>query len=293
MPIPNIIDFGIAKATNHQLKEKTLFTKFANIVGWVADADTGKLVQVHERTLNGMFDKLKLLKSTTGLTAISGAAIIQVASAILTSIAIEQFVAIETARPKLEAALSKAQQSVDLNAMLAEDNGADTMYLYWARAMDTSDPEDDQVVALAKVAAARAAQAGYAAPPKIWITVTGSGTTDRISSGTDAGILNQGEKLVSANRQYSAEMQTDGDFVIHTANRQAIWRTNTKSKGTGPYKLPMQVDGNLVIYAASGPTWASGVARRTAPYTVIMQDDGNLVIYDKNNRAVWASGTNR
>jgi hypothetical protein len=263
-------------------------------MGWQDDTSkAGWKLRVHEKKLFAMFDDLKLLKSTSGALAISGATVIQVASAILSSIAIEQFVAIETARPTLEGALARAQQPVDLNAMLDEDNGADTMYLYWATAMNTGDPEDDQVVKLAKVAAARAAQAGYPAPVKTLIELTGASIKDRISSGDTAGFLNQGEKLVSANKQYSAEMQTDGDFVIHTANRQAIWRTNTKSKGTGPYKLAMQADGNLVIYAVSGATWASGIIKRTSPHTLIMQDDGNLVIYDRGNRAVWASGTNR
>ena len=32
-PVPKVIDFGIAKATNHQLTEKTLFTAFADMVG--------------------------------------------------------------------------------------------------------------------------------------------------------------------------------------------------------------------------------------------------------------------
>ena len=55
----------------------------------------------------------------------------------------------------------------------------------------------------------------------------------------------------------------------------------------------LQADSNLVIYAASGATWASGIKGNTAPYTLLMQDDGNLVIYDSKNRAIWASGTNR
>ena len=32
-PIPKVIDFGIAKATNHRLTEKTLFTRYAHIIG--------------------------------------------------------------------------------------------------------------------------------------------------------------------------------------------------------------------------------------------------------------------
>jgi hypothetical protein len=73
---------------------------------------------------------LSLLKSAQGLIGVSGAAIVQAAAAILTSIAIDQFVAIETARPKLQAALTAAQQNVDLDQLSAADNGHDMMLLY-------------------------------------------------------------------------------------------------------------------------------------------------------------------
>ena len=32
-PVPKVIDFGVAKATNQQLTEKTLFTRYAQIIG--------------------------------------------------------------------------------------------------------------------------------------------------------------------------------------------------------------------------------------------------------------------
>jgi serine/threonine protein kinase len=47
-PIPKVIDFGIAKATNQRLTEKTLFTRYAHIIGTPAymspeQADLGDL----------------------------------------------------------------------------------------------------------------------------------------------------------------------------------------------------------------------------------------------------------
>jgi len=32
-PLPKVIDFGIAKATNQKLTEKTLFTRYAHLIG--------------------------------------------------------------------------------------------------------------------------------------------------------------------------------------------------------------------------------------------------------------------
>jgi len=34
-PVPKVIDFGVAKATNNRLTEKTMFTKYGQIVGTV------------------------------------------------------------------------------------------------------------------------------------------------------------------------------------------------------------------------------------------------------------------
>ena len=131
---------------------------------------------------------LELLKAVQGvaqgLTAVSGATVIQVAFSILSSIAIEQFVKIEAARPKLEAALANAKQPVDLEALSNSTNGEDTLYLYWSKAMDATDKEDPQVIQLAAMAQVRAEQSGYAAPPKTTISFAGTSNTDRLSSGT-------------------------------------------------------------------------------------------------------------
>jgi hypothetical protein len=56
-------------------------------------------------------------------------------------------------------------------------------------------------------------------------------------------------------------MQGDGNFVLYKnlpSGTPAIWASNTHGKGTGPYVLKMQEDGNLVIYDSTGAaTWAS------------------------------------
>ena len=150
--------------------------------------------------------------------------------------------------------------------------------------MDTWDAEDPQVLQLAAMAQVRAEQSGYAAPPKM-SHLHFRPTSDRLSSGTSSGFLEQGKKLVSANGKYEAEMQTDGNFVIYAPNRRADLGYGTNGKGSAPYKLAMQADGNLVIMNRTASIWASGVHKRTAPFTLIMQDDGNLVICD-NRRCV-------
>jgi hypothetical protein len=267
--------------------------QFANGIKVIYDAEAGAAVIDSRTQLIGITDDLKLLKSAQGLRAVAGAGVIQVLGIILSSIAIEQFVAIETARPKLEASLTMARQPVDLDVLDDADSGEDMLYVYWSKAMDVWDAEDSQVLQLAASARLRAEQSDYAAPAKIPQSVTLNSTVDRLSSGTSSGFLEQGKKLVSANRKYEAEMQTDGNFVIYAPNRVPIWSTRTNGRGSAPYKLAVQADSNLVIYAGTAATWASGVHKRTAPYTLIMQDDGNLVMVDKSQVVVWQTNTKR
>jgi hypothetical protein len=241
-----------------------------------------------------VLDDLSLLKTVEGAALASGSSIVATAAAILGSIAIDQFEAIETARPKLQTALGQAQQNVDLDQLMALANGGDQMYLFWSKAMDATDAEDPQVVQLAAIAQVRAEQSGYAAPPKSAYLIPGT-TTDRLISGTGAinGYMQQNQKLVSKSGAYELDMQLDGNLVIYTASRQAIWATGTNGKGTAPFELAMQADGTLAVFGSTSSLWSTGAKAGTAPYTLIMQDDGNLVVYDALDQAVWASGTKR
>jgi hypothetical protein len=238
---------------------------------------------------------LKILRTVQGLKLLTGAALIQAAFAIVETVAFDQFMAIQEARPKLEASLAAAKEPVDLDVLAKSPNGEDMLYFFWAKAMDTTGPEDPQVVQLAAEAHARAQQGGYLAPPKINETPVVEACTDQMTSGDSAFSLAQGQKLISSNKKFEAEMQTDGNFVIYQtgASRVAIWATGTNGKGAPPYRLAMQPDSNLVVYGGTAALWASGIRTGTAPYTLIMQDDGNLVIYDSTKRAIWASNTQR
>ena len=268
----------------------------ANIWGKGAVTQDGSAAVGYAREIEAfeVLDDLSLLQTVEGAALASGSSIVAAAAAILGSIAIDQFEAIETARPNLLAALTEAQQPVDLDKLLVLANGADQLYLFWSKAIDTTDQEDAQVVQLAAIAQVRAEQSGYAAPPKSVYILSGT-TTDRLISGTGAinGYLQQNQKLVSNSKAYEVDMQSDGNLVIYTANRQVVWATGTNGKGTAPYELAMQADGNLVVSGSTNTVWSTGAKAGTAPFTLIMQDDANLVVYDSLNKAVWASGTKR
>jgi len=61
-----------------------------------------------------------------------------------------------------------------------------------------------------------------------------------------------------------------------------FWNSGTSGKGTAPYNLVLQDDGNLVLYDAgsTGPDpalhiWSSGTnGKGTAPFNLTMQNDG-------------------
>ena len=136
--------------------------KFWNGIKYVEEAESGLDGLVPSNNLFEIMNDLKLLKTVQGLTAVTSAPSWEAAFAILTSIAIDQFEAIETARPNLVAALAEAGKAVDLNQLQNSPNGEDMLLLYWGRAMETWDPEDPQVIEVAAMAQTRAEQSGYA-----------------------------------------------------------------------------------------------------------------------------------
>ena len=87
--------------------------------------------------MSAVLRPLNLFKGTAAANAaLAGSTIILVAFAIIQSIAIDQFMAIQTARPKLELALLQAQQPIDLAQIFGQPNGSDLALYYWAKAME-------------------------------------------------------------------------------------------------------------------------------------------------------------
>lgn len=88
--------------------------------------------------------------------------------------------------------------------------------------------------------------------------------------------------------QFKLVMQIDGNLVLY-ANDVAKWNTATPNKGG--QRLVLQTDGNLVLYtAANAPLWNTKTFNRTVTH-LILQTDGNLVLYSPDGAAVWNSGS--
>ncbi|WP_156364409.1 GH25 family lysozyme [Curtobacterium sp. Leaf261] len=107
-------------------------------------------------------------------------------------------------------------------------------------------------------------------------------TTSLSAVGTFYG----GQQLASSNKQYTMNMQADGNLVVY-GNGRALWSTGT-SRNPGS-TVVMQADGNFVLYNASGRAlWSSGTSRSGAT-KVSIQDDGDLAI-TADSSVKWHSG---
>ena len=103
--------------------------------------------------------------------------------------------------------------------------------------------------------------------------------------------LRSNQFLTSKNHTCTAAMQSDGNFCIYFGGLYCVWASNTCGKGSGPFELRMQDNGNLVIYDRTGEaTWASGTVM-TGVISAKMQDDGNLVLYMNLHDPIWATNT--
>lgn len=101
--------------------------------------------------------------------------------------------------------------------------------------------------------------------------------------------------IMSLNQQYFARIQEDGNFVVYKTNNflpsNAIWNSSTAGKGSPPYKLIMQKDGNLVIYDKSNKAiWASNTCKKGKnPCELCIFDSGKLGIVDSEGKTIWES----
>jgi hypothetical protein len=111
----------------------------------------------------------------------------------------------------------------------------------------------------------------------------------RMNSGE---VLHLNEFIESSNGAFRLVMQADGNLVLYAgAGTVAMWSSGTMGKGA--MACLMQTDGNLVLYnAACMPVWATGT-NGNPNAGLEMQNDGNLVLYRADRGVLFSSGTSR
>lgn len=98
-----------------------------------------------------------------------------------------------------------------------------------------------------------------------------------------------GEALNSKDGRYKLVLQGDGNLVLYASGKGALWSTRTnRSKASC---LVMQGDGNLVLYRYGGGVLWSSKTNGHGTSRLKLQSDGNLVIYDAAGHATWATYT--
>lgn len=98
--------------------------------------------------------------------------------------------------------------------------------------------------------------------------------------------LEVGQSLTSNNGAYRLVLQEDGNLVLY-AGEQSVWATATD--GQDVQRAEVQEDGNFVLYTPEKPVWASQTAGADN-VRLVLQDDRNLVLYSGDD-AKWSSET--
>ena len=98
--------------------------------------------------------------------------------------------------------------------------------------------------------------------------------------------LEVGQSLTSNNGAYRLVLQDDGNLVLY-AGEQSVWATVTD--GQDVKRAEVQEDGNFVLYTPDKPVWASQTAGADN-VRLVLQDDRNLVLYSGDD-AKWSSET--
>ncbi|NEA34879.1 hypothetical protein [Streptomyces sp. SID13031] len=99
-------------------------------------------------------------------------------------------------------------------------------------------------------------------------------------------VLQPYQLMISLNRIYRLDMQSDGNLVL-TKNKTILWSSKTGGH-PGAFAV-MQADGNLVVYSAKKVAlWHSSTARKGS--VLVLQNDGNAVIV-YGRTPVWSTNT--
>lgn len=100
--------------------------------------------------------------------------------------------------------------------------------------------------------------------------------------------LAAGQELVSKNGRYRLLMQDDGNLVLYAPRGLPLW--DSKTTGKSGAALTLQADGNAVVYAGGQAVWSSHTYGHPGS-SLLLQDDGNVVVYSAGGAALWSSQT--
>ncbi|MCW2946579.1 MAG: ftsY [Actinoallomurus sp.] len=124
---------------------------------------------------------------------------------------------------------------------------------------------------------------------------TKSGSNERQSPGAPGSLVLHAPRDIYPGQtvrtsRIALTMQSGGDLVLRDRSNKIIWSTGTHSSGA---YAEFQTDGNLVLYSGDRhAVWAAGCVGHEHS-TLVLQGDYNMVIIDHGGHPIWATGTNR
>jgi len=136
-------------------------------------------------------------------------------------------------------------------------------------------------------------QAGNQSAPSAPVSVStpgpsGGSGSDRLTAGQQ---LATGQSLASPDGRYRLIMQTDGNLVVYAPGQRPLWNSHTGGH-TGA-RAVMQTDGNVVVYDGGGRALWSSDTWGYSGSQLVLQSDGNLVLYSSSSAALWFTGWDR
>ncbi|WP_433259910.1 S8 family serine peptidase [Actinosynnema sp. CS-041913] len=106
---------------------------------------------------------------------------------------------------------------------------------------------------------------------------------DRLVRGEE---LTVGQSRTSENGQFRLVLQPDGNLVLYaTDGGQALWDSHTW--GTDVTRAVLQEDGNFVLYSAAGVARWHTNSWGTVADRLVVQNDDNVVLYGPSHEVFW------
>ena len=97
--------------------------------------------------------------------------------------------------------------------------------------------------------------------------------------------MKKGQELVSRNGRFKVKMQEDGNLVLYAGENTRLWQSDTVDRG----EYAMFDEGDFKVLGESQTLFRTGT-NRVGDY-LVCQNDGNLVVYSSDGVIRWSSNT--
>src|SRR5262249_12466158 len=124
--------------------------------------------------------------------------------------------------------------------------------------------------------------------PACNVTTSAASCSTAVTKMDPGKTLHAGESIKSPNGSYRLIMQGDGNLVLYAPGGNPLWHPGTN--GNPDAWAVMQTDGNFVVYsAADSPLWHSHTYGNPGAY-LTLGDDSRMRILTADGKELWNVG---